>query len=385
MDKIQDESVHKSTQLINYHRLSLVTLEALMQLKEIELKPAWIDRPIKSLNNETLNRARERQSHLTKPPGALGRLEDLAIRLASMQGRDRPHLERISIVVFAADHGIMEENVSAFPQTVTTEMIKNFSAGGAAISVLAATLNARLEVVNLGTIIDPGQLPGVVSQRIAPCTANICKEPAMTSAQLQEALNVGYEAVQRVLDNDVDLFIGGEMGIGNTAVATAIACALLNEPAESLTGPGTGLNPEGVKRKAKIIQSALDLHTKELENPLSVLRCIGGFEIAALTGAFITCSQAGVPVLVDGFIATVAALVAVMLKPDCVSWFFFSHASAEPGHRKVLEKLNGQPLLDRGMRLGEGSGAAVALPLLRMACDLHNNMATFAEAGVSNA
>jgi nicotinate-nucleotide--dimethylbenzimidazole phosphoribosyltransferase len=327
--------------------------------------------------------ARQRQGQLTKPPGSLGQLEELACRLAAMQRAVKPRLDRVHIVVFAADHGVAAEGVSAFPQAVTVEMMRNFARGGAAVSVLARELGAALEVVNVGTKADPGPLPGVVDQRVAAGTVNFTQGPAMTESQLHAALRAGADAAERAHRGGAELFIGGEMGIANTTAASAVACALLERKAQELAGPGTGLDAQGVARKARVIEAALVRHQTSLRPPLEALRCLGGFEIVALTGAYLRCAQLGVPVVVDGFIASVAALVAVRVQPQAAAWFFYGHNSAEPGHRLVMQALAANPLLHLGMRLGEGSGAALAVPLLRLACALHNGMATFAEAGVS--
>jgi len=343
----------------------------------------WLAQPCAALNETARVAALARQGQLTKPPGSLGQLEALAVQLAAMQGMERPAVDRIVIVIFAGDHGVAVENVSAFPQAVTGEMVKNFARGGAAISVLANILNARLEVVNLGTVNDPGEWPGVVRAVIAPATANFAESPAMTEIQLATALQAGCAAVLRAKQDGAHLFIGGEMGIANTTSASAIACALLQESPQLLAGPGTGLDSKGVAHKAAVIQRALELHRANLVQPLDVLRHVGGFEIAALAGAYLAAAQNGMAVLVDGFISTVAALTAVRIQPDVRNWLLFAHTSAEPGHQRVLTALDAQPMLQIGMRLGEGSGAATAVPLLQLACALHNNMATFAEAQVS--
>lgn len=347
----------------------------------------WLGAPARRVADACQHAARERQSSLTKPPGSLGQLEDIAIRLAGLQGLARPSLARVHLTVFAADHGVVAEGVSAFPQSVTVEMVRNFARGGAAVNVLARALGATLHVVNVGTIADTGPLEGVLDRRIAAGTANFTRQPAMTAQQLAAALVAGQEAAERAHAAGAQLFIGGEMGIGNTTVASALACAMLNRPAAELAGPGTGLDASGVDHKARIIDTALARHRRSLaEAPrpaLAALECVGGFEIAALMGAFVRCAQLGIPVLVDGFIASVAALLAVRTVPDAAAWYLYAHQSAEPGHAHVLRALQAQPLLNLGMRLGEGSGAAVALPLLRLACALHNEMATFAEAGVA--
>ena len=343
----------------------------------------WYEDPIPGPDLAALAAARERQLQLTKPPGSLGRLEALGIALAAMQGTQRPRVENVWITVFAGDHGVTAEGVSAFPQVVTAEMVRNFARGGAAISVLAEEWKARLEVVNVGTVQALEELSSVLDARVGPGTANFVHEPAMTVAQLHDALAAGHHAAERAAIGGAHLFVGGEMGIGNTTSATAVACALLNLPATRLAGPGTGLDAAGVGRKAQVIERALARHRGD--RPLDALQRLGGFEIAALAGAYLRCGQLGVPVLVDGFITTVAALAAVRLQPELAAWLFYAHRSAEPGHRQLLDALGAEPLLALDMRLGEGSGAAVAVPILRAAAALHSRMATFAEAGVSRA
>ena len=353
----------------------------------------WLAQPCAALNETTRAQALARQGQLTKPPGALGQLEGLAVRLAAMQGVARPAVDHAAIAIFAADHGVAAESVSAFPQAVTGEMVKNFARGGAAISVLAQTLNASLEVVNLGTVNDPGDWPNVVRAVIAPMTANFAHEPAMSDVQLAQAMQAGRDSVLRALENGAQIYLGGEMGIANTTAAAALSCALLEASPTELAGPGTGLDHAGVTHKVAVLERALTLHGF-LSSPasgrggggegaLECLRRVGGFEIAALVGAYLTCAQRGLPVLVDGFIATAAALTATRIAPRCADWLIYAHGSAEPGHAKLLDALAVRPLLNLGMRLGEGSGAAIALPLLRLACALHNGMATFAEAAVS--
>jgi nicotinate-nucleotide--dimethylbenzimidazole phosphoribosyltransferase len=339
--------------------------------------------PAAPIDFEARDAALARQGRLTKPPGALGRLEEIAIRLAGLQRHETPAVDRIQISVFAADHGVAAAGVSAFPQAVTAQMIANMAQGGAAISVVARQLGARLELVNLGTVAPVEPHVGVRSAVIATGTANLVDTPAMTSDQLQRALDEGMSAAERAVSAGAQLFIGGEMGIGNTTSATALAAALLGEPVAALVGPGTGLDAAGVARKRTLIETALQRHRGRLGEPEAVLACLGGFEIAAMAGAYITCAQQRVPILVDGFISSAAALAATRLCPGAADWMLLAHASAEPGHRPITAALGAEPLLDLGMRLGEGSGAAVAVPLLRLACVLHAEMATFAEAGVA--
>lgn len=333
--------------------------------------------------------ALNRQQQLTKPPGSLGELEQLAITLASLQKTDHPAADNISISIFAADHGIAAENVSAFPQAVTAEMVRNFAGGGAAIAVLAKQLNAELRVCNIGTVSELEVITGVEDYRIGPGTSNFYRQSAMTEEQLNQALTIGKAYIDDAKQKNMQLWIGGEMGIANTTSATALACALLQQPASLLTGPGTGINATTMQHKQTVIEQSLQLHGLNTANaaakPLDCLRHVGGFEIAALTGAYLHGAQIGLPMLVDGFIASVAALTATLILPAVKPWLILAHQSAEPGHREVVKALGTTPLLQLGMRLGEASGAACAVPLLRLACSLHNQMATFDSAGVSTA
>ena len=342
----------------------------------------WLTLPIPSPDQRYLLAAISRQKQLTKPAGSLGELEQIAIRIAAMQATDKPSVDKVWISIFAADHGIAEAAVSAFPQAVTAEMVKNFVHGGAAISVLAQQHQAHLEIIDIGVA---SQLTGlaIIDQKIALGTANFLTQSAMTETQLKSALQVGKEAVTRALTNNSQLFIGGEMGIANTSSATAIACSLLNLSAEQLTGAGTGLDSLGIQHKAEIIQQALDKHKDISPMPLTVLQHLGGFEIAALTGAYMAAAQQQLPILVDGFICSVAALVALRINPDIKPWLIFAHCSQEQGHQLILDALEAKPLLNLNMRLGEASGAALAIPLLRSACALHSQMATFEQAQVS--
>ncbi|WAJ39589.1 nicotinate-nucleotide--dimethylbenzimidazole phosphoribosyltransferase [Pseudomonas sp. GOM7] len=347
------------------------------------MKLQWWQGPCQPLDHVARNKAEARQRQLTKPAGSLGCLEHLAVQLAALQGRERPSLESLSITVFAGDHGVVAEGVSAYPQAVTGQMLANFVSGGAAISVLARALDARLELIDLGTAEPLPPMPGVRHLHVGAGTQNFLHGPAMTLAQVLICLAAGRNSVQRARAAECDLFIGGEMGIGNTTAATALACWLLDCPANDLVGPGTGLDAAGMAHKARVIEAALNLHGERIDTPLEALIHLGGFEIAALTGAYLAAAQEGVAILVDGFICSVAALLAVRMNPACRDWLLFAHHGAEPGHVRVLQALQAQPLLELGLRLGEGSGAALAVPLLRMACRLHAQMATFAEAAVA--
>src|SRR5437868_6238354 len=325
---------------------------------------SWWLNPCKPIDALAYEQAAVRQQQLTKPAGSLGQLESIAVQLAGLQGRVKPSLNQLWIAIFAGDHGVVAEGVSAFPQEVTGQMLHNFVSGGAAISVLARQLGAQLEVVDLGTVTPSLNLPGVRHLNIGAGTQNFVNGPAMTLAQGELALQAGRDSVRRAIAAGAELFIGGEMGIGNTTAASAVACALLDCPVAHLVGPGTGLNAAGVSHKVHVIERALALHAAQRGDALLTLFNLGGFEIAALVGAYLACAQEGVAVLVDGFICSVAALVAVRLNPACRVWLLFGHRGAEPGHRHVLETLKAEPLLDLGLRLGEGSGAALAVPLL---------------------
>ncbi len=350
-----------------------------MQKQNYEL-PDWYTQSAAPIDRLTHKKAEKHQENLTKPIGALGELEHIATKFAGFQRKLNPQLKRVVIRVFAADHGVCAQNISAFPQAVTVQMIQNFVNGGAAISVLAKHLNAEFSVINMGTANPLISEEGVCHRAIAPGTRDFSEEAAMTDTQCLEALKAGAESV-----SDCDLFIGGEMGIGNTTSASAIYSALLDISATHSVGPGTGLDTAGQERKAAIITRALTLHAETIKSPLGVLQSLGGFEITALVGSYIASAQRGIPVLVDGFISTAAALLAQRLNPSVTEWLLYSHRSAEPAHQLALEALNAKPFLNLGMRLGEGSGAAVCVELLQTALRLHNEMATFEQAGVSEA
>ncbi len=350
----------------------------------------WLNNPIKEIDQSYYDLASNHQAQLTKPPGSLGTLEDIAIQFSVWQKNRSPSITNPVIAIFAADHGIANEHVSAFPQAVTTEMIRNFSNGGAAISVIAKSLKIPLHVIDMGTVVPAEKLDGVIQKRIAPGTKNFTVEPAMSLEECYQALSVGEQLIMQEQTNSMDVFIGGEMGIANTSSATAIASVLLNLPTTKLTGSGTGLDPNAVIHKANIIQTAIEYHHSNFINDagnidaLKVLQTVGGFEIAALVGAYLACAQHGIPILVDGFICTVAALVTTRIAPKAIDWMCFTHKSVEPGHKIVLDALNVTPILNLNMRLGEASGAALSIATIKLALDLHNNMATFEQAAVSN-
>lgn len=343
----------------------------------------WYTNAAAEINLEIQQQALQHQAILTKPAGSLGLLENVAVQFAAMQSSTTPKLDKIHIAVFAADHGVMDENVSAFPQAVTAEMVRNFSRGGAAISVLAKQLNASLDVIDLGTVTKLEDLSGVLSKRVGSATNNFCTQSAMSAEQCEQALKIGADIAEKAQQSNADIFIGGDMGIGNTTTSAALACALLQEPAANLVGPGTGIDAQGLMHKTNVIEQALAFHKEANTEPFKILENLGGFEIVALVGAYIRAAQMGLPCIIDGFITSVAALFASRLCQGADNWFIYSHQSAEPGHAVVLNALNASPLLNLGMRLGEGSAAANVVGLLQNAIALHNNMATFEQAGVS--
>ena len=307
----------------------------------------------------------ERNAQLTKPAGALGRLEELAAWLSAWQGRHPPRLERVLILVFVGWHDIARHGVSAYPAEVTDQMVANFTAGGAAINQLAKLAGADLRVIR------------VADGRPAH---DFTQVPAMSALGCARAIAAGLDAVPA----DVDLVAIGEMGIANTTPAAAMAAALAGDQAARWAGPGTGLDRAGVDRKAAVIEGALALHRPAMTDPLEILRHVGGREHAAMLGAVLGARLRRVPVLLDGFTATVPAALLQALEPTAIDHCQIGHCSAEPGHRQLLERLGRRPLLDLGMRLGEASGAALAVNLVRAALACHTGMATFASAGVSN-
>ena len=348
------------------------------------MSPSWIRRPSAPLDPEAEAQALARQSRLTKPPGSLGRLEELAVWLAARQGRALPRVETPWITIFAADHGVARHGVSAFPVEVTGQMVANFAGGGAAICVLARELGAALEVVDVGTLLEEHP-PGVVVDRVARASSDMLAGPALDAAHLDHALEAGRRAVERARDAGADLLVFGEMGIANTTAATAVGAALTGIAPAELTGPGTGLDRDGVARKADVVARALEHHgLGTASDPLDVLACVGGHELAALTGAYLSAAEFGLPIVLDGFIGTASALAAQRVRPDAASWMLCSHASAEPGHGAYVAALGQTPALALGMRLGEASGAATLVALLRLACALHGSMSTFEQAGVAD-
>jgi nicotinate-nucleotide--dimethylbenzimidazole phosphoribosyltransferase len=342
------------------------------------------------LDAEAMAVVARRLDRLTKPPGSLGRLETLALELAGIRGEPVTSIDRPAIAIFAGDHGIVRQGVSPYPPEVTRQMVANFAAGGAAINVLSRVAGAELVVVDVGVRGEPvsGTTSSValhvIHARVAPGTRDFSAEPAMTAAETLAAIEVGRRVAATLVARGCDLLGVGDMGIGNTTSSSAIVAALLDRPARDVTGRGTGLDDEGVRRKAAVIEAALALHRPDRARPLDVLAAVGGLEIAAIAGAVLEAAGRGVPVVLDGFITGAAALVAARLAPDLPPRLIASHRSAEPGHRIVLDALGLEPVLDLGLRLGEGSGAALAMPVVSAAARILGEMATFEDAGVAD-
>lgn len=325
-----------------------------------------------------MNQAAVALDQKTKPPGSLGEIESLAMQISAIQKTLKPDVSIARAILFAADHGVMQENISAYPQVVTQQMALNFTTGGAAANVLCNANQAELEVVNVGVIGEP--INGVMNAKVADGTYNIATGSAMDTTQLDQAMNTGREAIQRAAASGAKLVALGEMGIGNTTSAAAMVSALCNVTANQSVGPGTGLDDEGIRHKVTVVEQILNLHNSR--EPQDVLQNMGGFEIAAIAGAMLEAPQHNIAVIVDGYIVTAAALCAVGMDSSVRENLIFSHHSAEPGHIAALKHLHAKPLLNLGLRLGEGSGAILAIPLIRSAAAILNDMATFDSAGV---
>lgn len=324
--------------------------------------------------------ARARLDRLTKPPGSLGRLEELVVRIAVMTGCPRPRVSAPVIFALAADHGVTALGVSAYPAAVTAQMLANLGRGGAAVNVLARQVGARVVVADLGVAGDAPVPAGVVDCRVAPGTRNFTEGPAMTREEALAALRAGEALVEAT---GADLVATGEMGIGNSTAASALTAALTGAAPSAVTGRGTGVDDRGLARKLDAVTRALAANRPDPTDPLGVLAAVGGLEIAGLVGVILAGAARRVPVVLDGFIAGAAALVAARLAPHCREYLVAAHLSAEPGHRLLLGTLGLVPLLDLGLRLGEGTGAALAIGLVRAALACADEMATFEDAGVS--
>jgi len=338
---------------------------------------------IKPLDEAAMTAARARQDTLTKPAGSLGRLEELSIRLAGIQAKADPRVERKVMFTMAADHGVVAERVGNWPQEVTAQMVENFLRGGAGINVLARLAGARICFVDMGVAGDLKPHPQLVVKKVAYGTKNMCAGPAMTGEEARRSLETGIELVNAAADRGLDIVGTGDMGIGNTTASSAIFAAMTGMTAREVTGRGTGLSDDQLDHKISVIERALKHHHPDPKKPLDVLARVGGFEIGGLAGVMLGAAARRVPVVLDGFISGAAALIAAGLAPQVKDHLIAAHASAEAGHPLMLQSLGLTPLLSLDMRLGEGTGAALGIIIAEAAARTLNEMATFAEAGVS--
>lgn len=329
--------------------------------------------------------AHSRQDILTKPRGSLGRLEELSIQVAGITGQSRPRIEDKVIITMVGDHGVTAEGVSAYPTEVTAQMVYNFLRGGAAINVLARQVGARVVVVDIGVAQELEPHPELVSWKVALGTGNMAHGPAMSHEEAIRAVEVGVEVVERELTRGVDIMGTGDMGIGNTTPSSAIVAALTGAPVVHVTGRGTGIGDEQLRRKVEVIEQALMVNRPDPDDPLDVLAKVGGFEIGGIAGVILGAAAHHIPVVIDGFISGAGALIAVGLAPQVGDYLIAAHRSVEVGHRLVLERLGLAPLFDLNLRLGEGTGAALGICLVEAGVRILTEMATFAEAGVPQA
>jgi nicotinate-nucleotide--dimethylbenzimidazole phosphoribosyltransferase len=339
---------------------------------------------IKPVNQGLVPAIEAHLADLTKPLKSLGRLEDLALRYCLATNTLAPVLGAKKIYCFAGDHGVADEGVSAFPKAVTPQMVRNMLAGGAAVSVLSRHAGAELEVVDMGVDDPLDNAPGLCRRKIRRGTSNIARGPAMTVADATLALEAGIGLAIAAHENGVRLLGTGEMGIANTTPSTALFAAFLNCPVESVTGRGTGIDDKAMQHKVDVLKRALVVNHARLTDPLNTLAALGGFEIAGMCGLVIGAASLRIPVVVDGFISTAAAFTAIRMNPAIKDYLFFSHLSQEKGHRFFMDQFAVKPILDLDMRLGEGTGAALAMTVIEAAVKIYNEMATFSGAGVSN-
>jgi nicotinate-nucleotide--dimethylbenzimidazole phosphoribosyltransferase len=339
---------------------------------------------IQPLDQAAMQAARTRQNELTKPPGSLGRLEELSIRVAGITGNPRPKLKHKVVLVMVGDHGVVAEGVSAYPQAVTPQMVANFLRGGAAINVLSRHVGARVVVVDMGVAADIPPHPDLRLHKVAYGTQNIAHRPAMSHDQALQCLESGAQVFLEQLAQGLDILATGDMGIGNTTPSAAIAAAITEHPVERIAGRGTGVDDSGLERKIQAIQRALQVTHPDPTDGLDVLAKVGGFEIGGLAGAILAAAANRRPVVIDGFISTAAAMIAVSLAPLARDYLIAAHTSMESGHHLMMKWLGVTPLLDLQMRLGEGTGAALVMSLVEAACKVLDEMATFSEAGVSD-
>ena len=338
---------------------------------------------IKPLDKKAMAQARARQDILTKPQGSLGRLEELSIQLAGIQGKPIPQFRHKAIITMAGDHGVVAEGVGNWPQEVTAQMVDNFLRGGAGINVIARQVGTRIIVVDMGVASKLEPHPQLLSRKVAPGTRNIALGPAMTGEQAVKAIETGIEIVNKEVAKGLDIVGTGDMGIGNTTPSSAICAVMTGRPATEVTGRGTGITDEQLTHKIEVVNKALAVNRPDPKQPLEVLAKLGGFEIGGLAGVMLAAAAQRIPVVIDGFISGAAALIATALSPGLNDFLIAAHLSAEAGHRLMLKHLGLKPLLDLGMRLGEGAGAALGIFLIETSARVLAEMSTFAEAGVS--
>ena len=338
---------------------------------------------IKPPDKPSMVKAIERQDSLTKPAGSLGRLEALSVQIAGIQGKALPEIKQKAVIVMAADHGVAARGTSAYPQEVTAEMVLNFLHGGAAINIISRQVGARVVIVDMGVAAKLEVNPGLISRRIAPGTQDMSKGPAMTTEQAKQALEAGIEIVTAEIRKGLDIVGTGDMGIGNTTASSAICAVMTGKTAAEVTGRGTGLDEKQLQHKIAIINESIALNKPEASKPLEVLAKVGGFEIGGLAGVILGAAANRVPVVIDGFISGAAALIAAGICPQSKDYMIAGHCSVEPGHRIMLQHLGLKPLLDLEMRLGEGTGGALAMSLAETSVRILSEMATFSEAGVA--
>jgi len=340
-------------------------------------------RQIKPLDRDAMRQAQARQDTLTKPQGSLGRLEELSIQVAGITGQARPRTGDKVIVTMAGDHGVVAEGVSAYPSEVTAQMVYNFLRGGAGINVLACHVGARVVIVDMGVAGELKPHPDLVNHKVAFGTRNMARGPAMSHAQAIQAIEGGIEVVEQELAKGMDIVGIGDMGIGNTTPASAIAAAITGASVAEVTGRGTGIDDERLQHKIEVIEQALALNQPDPDDPLDVLAKVGGFEIGGIAGVAIGAAAHRIPVVLDGFISGAGALIAAELAPQVKDYMIAAHCSVEIGHRWILDRLGLTPLFDLGLRLGEGTGAALGISIVEAAVKILNEMATFGQAGVS--
>lgn len=358
----------------------------LAHLPERTIDTAFSARSAVRASRDWQSFAKARLDSLTKPPGSLGRLEEIAAKIVSIQEQEHPTCANKVIYVFAADHGVTQEGVSAYPKAVTQQMVRNFLANGAAINVFARCARMEVIVVDVGVDADFDSHPGLIDRKIRRGTRNMAIGPAMTEPEMVAAITVGRTLAQEALRQNRDLIAVGEMGIGNTTAAAAITAALSGKPVTEVTGSGTGVSPLVLAHKRGIIEKALRISSLDSSSsPFDVLQKIGGLEIAAMTGMVLEAEQQRIPVVIDGFISTAAAALAYAIEPKVMDILFAGHVSEEPGHRVLLEYIGLDPILSLAMRLGEGTGAVLATMMIEAAISMFNEMATFSSAGVSGA